>query len=171
MILRAQQRDADAFSILVERRWSYLVRFARSIVGEADAEDVVQDGLLRAWDKLPRLRAAEAFPFWIVRIVSRFCFRRARRRRSMVPLSTAPEPFDPGSEGRLEAIHVENILSALAPRQRAVMHLTLIEGMSDSEISTALGITAASVRSHRRRAREAVFRLLPASKAKGEFIS
>jgi DNA-directed RNA polymerase specialized sigma24 family protein len=41
------------------------------------------------------------------------------------------------------------------------MHLTVVEGMSDSEIGEAMGIDAASVRSHRRRAREALRRLLP----------
>lgn len=89
LILRAQQRDVAAFSALVERWWVYLVRFARSVVGEADAEDVVQDGLLTVWDKLPALRVPEAFPAWTVRIISRACFRRARRQRKMVPLTAA----------------------------------------------------------------------------------
>jgi RNA polymerase sigma factor (sigma-70 family) len=55
---------------------------------------------------------------------------------------------------------VEQVLSILAPRQRAVMYFTVIEGMSDSEIGRALGITAASVRSHRRRARERLQQVL-----------
>ena len=46
------------------------------------------------------------------------------------------------------------LLAALAPRQRAVMHLTVIEGMSDGEIGRSLGITPGSVRAHRRRARQ-----------------
>jgi DNA-directed RNA polymerase specialized sigma24 family protein len=41
------------------------------------------------------------------------------------------------------------------------MHLTAIEGMTDSEIGDALAISAASVRSHRRRAREVMARILP----------
>lgn len=162
LILRAQQRDVCAFSALVEQRWVYLVRLARSIVGAADAEDVVQDGLLTIWKKLPALRAPEAFPAWAVRIISRACFRRARRQKRMLSLTAVSEIPDWTSEGRVEAIHVENILSVLPPRQRAVMHLTVVEGMTDSQIGAALGISAASVRSHRRRARESLFRFLPA---------
>jgi RNA polymerase sigma-70 factor (ECF subfamily) len=162
LILRAQQRDVAAFSALVERWWVYLVRFARSVVGEADAEDVVQDGLLTIWDKLPALRVPEAFPAWTVRIISRACFRRARRQRKMVPLTAAVWAPDSSSARRIEAIDVESVLSALPPRQRAVMHLTVIEEMTDSQIGDALGISAASVRSHRRRARETLSVLLPA---------
>ena len=57
-------------------------------------------------------------------------------------------------------IDVWQILRKLAPGQRAVLHLTIVEGMTDVEIGRALGITAASVRSHRRRAKETIERLL-----------
>ncbi len=161
LILRARQRDVVAFSALVEQVWADLVRFARSVVGEADAEDVVQEGLLAAWEKLPGLRVPEAFPSWVVRIVSRRCFRRARWRRRMVPLTQALETAASSNPGCVETIHVEQILSALPLRQRAVMHLTVIEGMTDTEIGASLGISSASVRSHRRRARETILRLIP----------
>ena len=82
----------------------------------------------------------------------RRCLRRARRWRLVrVALDAAPEPAaaDRGSE-----LQVRNLLARLAPRQRAVMHLTVIEERTDSEIGELLGITAASVRSHRRRAKQ-----------------
>ncbi len=167
LILRARQRDVAAFSAIVEQVWADLVRFARSAVGQADAEDVVQEGLLAAWEKLPGLREPEAFPPWVVRIVSRRCFRRARWRKRMVPLTQALQAADSSSPGCVETIHVEEILSALPLRQRAVMHLTVIEGMTDTEIGASLGISAASVRSHRRRARETIVRLVPAPGSDG----
>ncbi len=120
-----------------------------------------------AWEKLPGLRVPEAFPSWVVRIVSRRCFRRTRWRRRWVPLTRALETADLSSQGCVETIHVEKILSALPLRQRAVMHLTVIEGMTDTEIGASLGISAASVRSHRRRARETITRLVPAPVSHG----
>ncbi len=76
----------------------------------------------------------------------------------MLPLTAAfAEPAPDNGHG-LSEVHVRSVLAALAPRQRAVMHLTVMEGMTDSEISTALGVSAASVRSHRRRAKEAILR-------------
>jgi RNA polymerase sigma-70 factor, ECF subfamily len=169
LIVRAQDRDADAFSTLVGQRWPSLVRFARSVAARSDAEDIVQESLLRAWQKLPRLRAPEAFPTWLLRIVSRACFRHTRKMRFLLPLDAAAGKADPDGGSPLSEIHVESILAALAPRQRAVMHLTAIEGMTDSEIGAALAISAAAVRSHRRRAREAMGRILPQTKT-GEAI-
>jgi TonB family protein len=68
LILRAQDGDAAAFSRLVERHWTWLVHFARSVVGDAEAEDCVQDGLVIAWSKLVALRQPDALRGWILRL-------------------------------------------------------------------------------------------------------
>jgi len=150
---RARDGDRGAFGALVERHWAPLVRLARSVVGDVEAEDAVQEALVAAWRRLPSLRQPAAFPAWIERSVVRRCLRRARRARQVVGLDATLEPAggapDPGAE-----LRVRSALAHLAPRQRAVMHLTLIEGHTDSEIGDLLGITAASVRSHRRRAKQ-----------------
>jgi RNA polymerase sigma-70 factor (ECF subfamily) len=163
-VLRAQQGDVEAFSALVEAHWCALVRFARSIVGETDAEDCVQDAFVRAWTKLGGLREPDAFPSWIMRIVARRCFRRGRFLARLLPFAMAPEPVAACATGDLE---LEQTLSLLAPRQRAVMHLTVVEGFSDSEIARALRITAASVRSHRRKARRTLRAALRVSSSGG----
>ena len=160
LVLLARDGDVGAFSTLVERHWFPLVRFARSILGETDAEDSVQDALVAAWAKISGLKHPEAFTAWLLRIVARRSFRRARRGTRQVPLTEADGAPDPAAESATATVDVERILSRLAPRQRAVMHLTVIDGMTDSEIAAALGITAASVRSHRRRAREALHSVL-----------
>lgn len=158
LVQQAALGDRSAFARLVETEWNRLVRLARSVVGEADAEDAVQDALIRAWKKLPGLDRPDAFPTWVARIVARGCFRHNRRRPALAALADAPEPrIVSGVEAGLD---VERLLSLLAPRQRAVMHLTVIEGLSDREIGALLGITAGSVRAHRRRARETLERAL-----------
>jgi len=128
------------------------VRLARSMVGEATAEDRVQDGLVTGWDRLRRLKDPAAFGAWITRIVYRLCLREARRRPFDRSVDEVPPREAPDNAER--DLWVKEVLAMLAPRQRAVMHLTVVEGCSDSEISDLLGITAASVRAHRRRARE-----------------
>jgi RNA polymerase sigma-70 factor (ECF subfamily) len=160
LVRLAQQGDSSAFSTLVERHWSRLVPFARSVLGDADAEDAVQDALVVAWGKLGSLAEPAAFRAWVLRILGRLCFRRARFGRRFRSLVGLPEPTDPAAEGVSGSIDVERTLGMLAPRQRAVMHLTVVEGMSDSEIGTVMGIDAASVRSHRRRARERLRQVL-----------
>ena len=167
LVRLAQQGDPKAFSALVERHWSRLVPFARSVLGDADAEDAVQDALVVAWGKLGSLAEPAAFRAWVLRILGRLCFRRARFGRRFRSLVGLPEPPDPDTEAAHEAIDVERTLRMLAPRQRAVMHLTVVEGMSDSEIGTVMGIDAASVRSHRRRARERLRLVLGGPVAEG----
>lgn len=158
MAAEARDGDPDAYSLLVERSWTRLVRLARSIVGEADAEDVAQEALVVAWKRIGRLRRAEAVDSWLTRITVRKCLAHARRRRVHEPLETAPEPSYRANPGA--GVDVERLLAALAPRQRAVMHLTVMEGLTDSEIAGVLGLRPASVRAHRRRAREKLERLL-----------
>lgn len=163
LVRSAATGDRGAYARLIERYWGRLVRLARSVVGEAEAEDSVQEALIRAWLALPSLRRPEAFGPWLGRVVLRRCLRERRKRPETVPLAAAPEPPVAPTSGA--GLDVARLLAALAPRQRAVMHLTVVEGMSDGEIGALLEITPASVRSHRRRAREALARLLAAPPA------
>ena len=158
LVTASQGGDRRAFGSLVEVHWAMLVRLARSVAGDADAEDLAQEALLVAWRKLAALSEPSRFPSWITRIVFRRSLRRARRRRPEVALESLGDPgHTPDTESDL---YVWQVLSRLAPRQRAVLHLTVMEGMSDSEIGTALGISASSVRVHRMRAREKVGKLM-----------
>ena len=153
LVVRARSGDQAAFGLLVEHHWSRLVRLARSVSGPADAEDAVQDALLLAWRKLYQLTEPTAFGSWLSRVVMRVCLKRARSRAwSFVPLETYREPQSTPNPG--VALDVGRWLASLPPKQRAVMHLTVVEGMTDSEIAPLLGIAASSVRAHRHRARQ-----------------
>lgn len=94
LVDQARRGDAGAFAALVEGRWDGLVRLARSVVGEGEAEDAVQDGLLLAWQRLAALRDPGSFAARLTRVVLRTCLKRARWRRwkALVPLAAAPEP-------------------------------------------------------------------------------
>jgi RNA polymerase sigma-70 factor (ECF subfamily) len=118
---------------------------------------VVQDALIKAWKKLGSLREPRAFSAWLTRIVANTAVARARRRRFF-------EPIDGVAVATVEApvdlrIDVGRLLRDLAPRQRAVLHLTAVEGYSDREIAEALGISSSSVRVHRLRARRRLDKL------------
>ncbi len=158
-VLDARDGNKEAFTELVKHHWARLVRLARSLVGEADAEDAVQEGLIIAWSKLDKLREPGAFGHWLYRIVLRNCLHEVRKSKSWVSIETLVEPPNRVASTQFE-LEVEQILNRLAPRQRAVMHLTVVEGMTDSEIGTILNLRPASVRSHRRRARESLSKWL-----------
>jgi len=187
LVTQAVAGEPRAYGRLVEAHWVSLVRLARAMVGDADAEDVVQDALVHAWGKLQTLRDPQRFPAWIARVVARTCLRHQRRHRFTVSLAEASGREERTPEGTAERpsglpghrpgadpaatldprIDLRRTLAALAPRQRAVLHLTIVEGRTDSEIAELLGITAASVRSHRRRARQRLAKLWRKSERRG----
>ncbi len=160
----ARDGDQQAFGRLIVARWTRLVRLARSIVGDLDAEDVAQDSCVSCWRHLSQLSDPDKFDSWLMRIVYRNAVHRARWQRVRAAVLLEPawmaalgyeaytgDGHAPGSD-----LLVWQVLARLPARQRAVLHLTVVEGMSDSEIADALGIRAGSVRAHRRRARQQV---------------
>jgi len=148
LVQRARKGEREAFGDLVERYWSDLVALARGILAsDVEAEDLVQESLIHAWQRLGTLRRPESFGAWIRRIVARRCLSRARRRRHSIELAETPaNDLDPGA-----GIDAARLLATLAPRQRAVLYLTWIEGCSDREAGSILGIRASTVRVHRHR--------------------
>jgi RNA polymerase sigma-70 factor (ECF subfamily) len=158
LVQRAVAGDAEAFSELAVTHWRRLLALARSIIADLEAEDVVQDALIAAWHKLGSLREPESFTAWLTRIVANRAIARARRRRFFEPIDgVAVAAVETPPDARID---VGRLLRGLAPRQRAVLHLTTIEGYTDSEIAGALGISTSSVRVHRLRARRRLAELI-----------
>jgi len=151
LVRRAMDGDREAFSDLAVIHWRRLLALARSIVADLEAEDVVQEGLLKAWRKLGTLREDRAFAAWLTRIVANTAVAKARRQRVFEPIDgVALKAADSSADHRID---ISRLLVRLAPRQRAVLHLTTVEGLTDHEIGEALGISKSSVRVHRLRAR------------------
>jgi RNA polymerase sigma-70 factor (ECF subfamily) len=151
LVRRAMDGDREAFSDLAVAHWRRLLALSRSIVADLEAEDVVQEGLLKAWRKLGTLREEKAFAAWLTRIVANTAVAKVRRRRIFEPIDGAQlQAVDSSVDHRID---VGRLLVKLAPRQRAVLHLTTVEGLTDHEIGEALGISKSSVRVHRLRAR------------------
>jgi RNA polymerase sigma-70 factor (ECF subfamily) len=151
LVRRAIDGDREAFSDLAAAHWRRLLALARSIVADLEAEDVVQDAMIKAWSKLGSLRDPKAFQAWLTRIVANAAVARARRRRFFEPIDGAAVAA--AEEGIDSRIDIARLLFKLAPKQRAVLHLTAIEGYTDREIAEILGIASSSVRVHRLRAR------------------
>jgi RNA polymerase sigma-70 factor (ECF subfamily) len=164
LVKRAVAGDRQAFSDLAADYWHRLIALARSIIAHHEAEDMVQEALIVAWQRLDTLRQPAAFGSWLTRIVANTALHRARRQRHMVDLESAPEApaaCNPGPAAELDSrLDVQRLLAWLSPRQRAVMHLTHIQGCSDREIANLLGISASSVRGHRLRARTRLLELI-----------
>ncbi|MDH3254958.1 MAG: sigma-70 family RNA polymerase sigma factor [Acidobacteriota bacterium] len=157
LVLRARGGDTEAYGDLVERTWSDLVALARGMLGgDAEAEDLVQEALVHAWKRLWMLRQPEKVEAWLRRIVARRCLSWARRRRPQeLPPETAGSASDPAA-----GLDAARLLQTLAPRQRAVLYLTWIEGCTDKEAGGILGIRPATIRVHRFRGMQILRRLV-----------
>jgi len=91
------------------------------------------------------VRRPESFVAWMRRIVTRRCLTRARRQRA----TTEPEDLAIMSPSTSDRVDAARLLAILAPRQRAVLYLTWIEGCTDKEAGHILGLRPATVRVHR----------------------
>ena len=91
LMLRIAKGDERAFRTLAPRYAVRAISLARGIAGnEADAEEIVQEALLRVWVNAPRWRPQAAFRTWFYRIVFNLSLNR-RRRAPFLPLEAAGE--------------------------------------------------------------------------------
>lgn len=163
-MLAAQRGDDDAFASLVRLHQRRAYAVARAIVTtHEDAEDVVQEAFLHAYQALKRFRPEQAFGSWLHRIVSNagLDLLRRRRVRSTEELAdSVASPFrDPGEQDELRR-RLDEGLGTLTERQRAVLVLHDVEGFKHGEIGEMLSIPEGTARSDLHHARAAMRRAL-----------
>lgn len=147
LIERARDGDAEAFTAAIEGSLDRLYGAAYLVLRDRHAaEDAVQDGLLRAWKRLPMLRDPSRFDAWVRRIVMHAAIDAARRRRSTVELGTEIE--DAGTVGDLETRSViGDAFGHLSPAHRAVLVLRYYLDLTVPEIASTLEIPEGTAKS------------------------
>jgi RNA polymerase sigma-70 factor (ECF subfamily) len=177
LIAAAQAGDERAFRELVEpHRRALEVHCYRMLGSPQDAEDVVQETLMRAWKTLERFERRAAIETWLYRIATNACLdeleRRPRRPQPVHPypderLEEAAAPVvDPAARYAVrEGIELAFLtaIQKLPGRQRAILILRDVLGWTSSEVAELLDSTVAAVNSGLQRARAAIEGELPAS--------
>lgn len=151
--------DRDAFRFLVERHSRKVYQLAYRMTGNShDAEEVVQEAFLRAYQKLHQFAARANFGTWVYRIAANYAIDRMRQRKSeeaqrenpgreledgserdlvsSVP-DAAPSPERLAQSGQL-AIEMRRALSALTPAERTAFVMRHWGGSGIEEIAEAL---------------------------------
>jgi RNA polymerase sigma-70 factor (ECF subfamily) len=197
LLAAARGGDEDAYTGLVaSHRSELLAHCYRMLASLPDAEDALQETLLRAWRGLPRFEGRSSFRSWLYKIATNVCLKLIERRpRRVLPAEYGPAAASPRrpAEPLLDAgwiepypneLHVvedgrsspesryelrESIelaftaaLQHLPARQRAVLILRDVIGLSAGEVAEALSTTPASVYSALQRAHKVVDERLPA---------
>ena len=147
-----------AFAGWVEPHLPALGALASRQVPPVDAPDLVQDTVLRAWQKWHTYRADRGAPrAWLVAIL----LDRARRRRTRTrpEISMADPPDQPRDDQRPDPA-LADALERLPGRQRQVIELYYLADLPVAEVAAVLGIAQGTVKSQLRDARLALRRLL-----------
>lgn len=181
LVERAQQRDFQAFEELVHLYRSKIYALAlRMVRDSSEAEELVQETFLSAWQNLPGFRGEAAFGSWLHRICVNFTLMRLRRLKLEPTLTETPDlpapRFDANgsllmlpslsydwARGTEEKVldrelgqAIETAIAQIPDDYRTVFLLKDIEGLSYEEIAEALGVTVAAVKSRLHRSRLAL---------------
>ncbi len=155
-VLRAREGDRDAFRMLVERHSRNVFRLAYRMTGnEHDAEEVVQETFLKAYQQLNRFEQRASFGTWIHRIAAN-CSVDLVRSRMRHQDRRAPAAGDGPDEIEMPANdaaqpdrlvwaneiqrRIQAAMATLTPHERAAFTLRHFEGWSIEEIGHKLGL-------------------------------
>lgn len=178
LVARAQAGDRAAFDTLVRRHIVRVTMVARALLqNRADADDLVQDAFVRAFDRLYTLDVSRGgFGRWVTRIVTNTGLNalKARRVRMAEPVHlisgiVSPEPQpDKAAENEEFRRRFRQALAELSTRQRVIVTLYEVEGVSTAEIAEQLEMKPETVRWHLHKAREVLRTALSAFRESGD---
>jgi RNA polymerase sigma-70 factor (ECF subfamily) len=175
VVARVLAGDQGLFEILMRRHNQRIYRIVRGILrDDGEAEDVMQDAYVRAYQHLAQFEGRSTFVTWLSRIAMHEAFARSRRLGREVSLDSEPEwsamsPQAPTSKSpeanaannELRA-SLEAAISSLPQKYRSVVILRDVEELTTAEVATSLEISEdlIKVQLHRGRAlvRKALFR-------------
>jgi RNA polymerase sigma-70 factor (ECF subfamily) len=171
LVAQARDGDAPAFSELVKRYEGKVFRLAHHVTqNREDAEDVLQETFLKAYEHLDQFRGDSKFYTWIVRIAVNQALMKLRRRKSDKAVSL-DETIDTGEDNLVREIAawdenaeqrysreeiggiLDSAVQSLEPLYRSVFVLRDIEDLSTEETAEALELSVPAVKSRLLRAR------------------
>jgi RNA polymerase sigma-70 factor, ECF subfamily len=160
----AADADRDWLGRFFDARHAILIRFALRVSHDRDeAFDLVQEAFVRALNDIRRVPAGdEPATAWMYRVITNLARDRYRRRRVREFASVLlgrRQTADP-ADAIVGTQSVHTALAALPPRQRAVIALCELEGLSTKETAAALAIRETTVRWHLKQAKERLVALL-----------
>jgi RNA polymerase sigma-70 factor (ECF subfamily) len=172
LVRAAAGGDASAMETLLMRAQEVAWRFSLTVCGHADdAEDAMQEALMRTYRHVGQVRDPDAFRPWLYRTVRNACLM-SRRRKVHEPAAfealdsgDARLGIDPEDPGRSPEQLADNTrlrkrlraaLASLPAPYRVIVFLREMEGLSTREVAEVLGISEDNVKTRLHRARVAL---------------
>ena len=171
LVTQAREGDTQAFTTLVRRYEGKIFRLAMHVTqNREDAEDVLQETFMKAYEHLDQFKGDSKFYTWIVRIAVNQALMKLRRRRTDKTVSM-DEQIDTGEDTVVREIAawdenpeqrfsrdeigkiMDGAIESLDPIYRSVFVLRDVEDLSTEETADALGLSIPAVKSRLLRAR------------------
>jgi len=174
LVREAKTGDRDAIERLLLRAQEVAYRFSLLVCGHPeDAEDVMQDALLKTYRHVTRIAEPEAFRTWLYTTVRNACLMKRRRHvgepshfvslergtpsndGTTTPIDLADEatPADQRLIDRGQDERLREALKKLPPSYRMIVVMREMDGLSTREVATVAGISEANVKTRLHRAR------------------
>ncbi len=154
LIREAKAGDTSAFERIVVLHQNLVLRVAqRLLLNGGDAKDAAQEVFLRLHRNLRRFQQEQDFAPWLYRMTVNICHDVRRRKRQEISLDNALEAHDvsPSAEAsvllRQQRQLVVAALGSLSEREREVIVLRDLEGLSTAEVAAITGVSETTVRS------------------------
>lgn len=160
VIDRVKAGETGLYEIIMRRYNQRIYRVARAILRDEDeAEDVMQDSYVRAYQHLDQFSGEAPFSAWLTRIAVHEALHRVKLRKRyesleatdqdqeglMTPVETSPDPEQRASIAELSRLLEEAVLS-LPDQYRAVVMMRDIEQLTTAETAAALDLTEQNVK-------------------------
>lgn len=142
----------EEFKEETQRLRPRLMLTARRYLGDDDAEDTVQDALLRLWQMVGELR--QPLDALALRLTRNLCIDKVRRKKPTVMLTDSGGTDDADDDERIE--RMMTVISTLPDLQQTILRLRHLEGMEMNEIAGLIGSSEVAIRKALSRARQAV---------------
>ncbi|MDI3297908.1 MAG: sigma-70 family RNA polymerase sigma factor [Bacillota bacterium] len=170
LVERARRGDVAAFEELIRPELARIYGAAARLVGRQEAEDLVQEAVLRAFRSLDGFRGGARFATWLYRIVVNLCVDHGRRRSRREWREEPLEATERAAEGAAGAGHdpeaallaaerqqlVQAALAELPADYRVVILLRDVEGLTYEEVAELTGLPLGTVKSRVFRGRRAL---------------
>lgn len=168
LIIKCLKGDEAAFTVLMHRHEERLFNTVYRVVGSVeDAQDVVQDTFINAFQSLASFKGDSQFFTWLYRIAYNTAISHKRKQKGVISIDTgrngeaAIEPLDnsesnqPGFaiERTERERYVQRCLNQMSPEHRAVLVLKDMDDMKYEEIAVILNVPIGTIRSRLHRAR------------------
>jgi len=172
IVVRVLAGEKELYEVIIRRHDQRLFKISRAYVNDSnEAEDVVQQAYINAYEHLPSFEGRSKFSTWLIRILINEAMRRSKHKNRSISLETPSlEGGEELKRHQLESAATENpaekvindelrnilerTIDGLPLKYRSVFVMREIDGMTIAETSESLGISAANVKVRLNRAKE-----------------